>query len=144
MSAKQKKAVQAKTEIMQEIPKACIDEQAAVAFAEKQRWGNNPACPRCGDINVSVMKDNNGERNKRLLWRCHGCKKQFTVRVGTVFEDSRIPLRIWCYAFWAACASKKGISALQISQQCHITYKSALFLIHRIRYAMAEPNYDEN
>ncbi len=54
-------------------------------------------------------------------------------------EDSRIPLRIWCYAFWKACASKKGISALQISRECAISYKSALFLMHRIRYAMTGP-----
>lgn len=139
MRQKQRKAGRAKTELLEEIPKACEDETAAVEFIEKQRWGNMPACPRCGDIDVTKMKDNNGERNKRFLWRCHGCKKQFTVRIGTVFEDSRIPLRIWCYAFWKACASKKGISALQISRECSITYKSALFLMHRIRYAMTAP-----
>ena len=127
----------------QEIPQACIDETAAVEFMEKQPWGNMPACPRCGCIEVHKMKGNNGKRNKRFLWRCHGCKKQFTVRIGTVFEDSRIPLKIWCYAFWRACASKKGISALQVSREYSITYKSALFLMHRVRYAMAEPNQQE-
>ena len=101
------------------------------------------ACTRCGDTDVVQVKDSNGDRNKRFLWRCHGCKKQFTVRIGTVFEDSRIPLRIWCYAFWKACSSKKGISALQISRECSITYKSALFLMHRIRYAMTEPKEQE-
>jgi len=126
--------------VLRDIPLACTDETAAVEFMEKQRWGNIPACPRCGCIEVRKIKDANGARNKRFLWRCHGCKKQFTVRIGTVFEDSRIPLRILCFAFWAACASKKGVSALQISRECGITYKSALFLMHRIRYAMAEPN----
>jgi transposase-like protein len=58
------------------------------------------------------------------------------VRIGTVFEDSRIPLRIWCYAFWKACSSKKGISALQIKRECGLSYKSAVFLMHRIRFAM--------
>ena len=143
MKRKQTKPSQTNNEVLQEIPKACIDETAAVEFMEKQRWGNMPACPRCVCIEVHKMKSNNGERNKRFLWRCHGCKKQFTVRIGTVFEDSRIPLRIWCFAFWRACASKKGISALQISRECNITYKSALFLMHRVRYAMAEPNLQD-
>ncbi len=142
MKNRQRKSGQAKTEILKDIPKACMDENAAVEFMEKQRWGNMPACPCCGDIDVAMMKDNNGKRNKRFLWRCHGCKKQFTVRIGTVFENSRIPLRIWCHAFWAACAHKKGVSALQISRECNITYKSALFLMHRVRYAMAGPNKD--
>jgi transposase-like protein len=88
------------------------------------------------------MTDGNGGRNKRFLWRCRDCKEQFTVRIGTVFEDSRIPLKIWCHAFWRACASKKGVSALQIKRECSITYKSALFLMHRIPFAMTEPNTD--
>jgi len=140
MKQKQRKAGEADNPVLKEIPKACIDETAAVEFMEKQRWGKTPACPRCGDTDVVQVKDSDGNRNKRYLWRCHGCKKQFTVRIGTVFEDSRIPLRIWCYAFWKACSSKKGISALQISRECNLSYKSALFLMHRIRYAMAEPN----
>jgi transposase-like protein len=139
MKKKQKKSGEAKSEVLRQIPKACIDETAAVEFIERQRWGKTPACPRCGDTDVDKMTDGNGGRNKRFLWRCHGCKRQFTVRIGTIFEDSRIPLRVWCWAFWSACASKKGVSALQISRECNITYKSALFLMHRIRYAMAEP-----
>lgn len=119
---------------------ACQDETAAVEFMEKQRWGDKSVCPHCGSENVYQMTDKaTGRRNARYLWRCHACKRQFTVRVGTVFEDSRIPLRHWCYAFWAACASKKGVSALQIRRQCNLSYKSALFMMHRIRYAMAEP-----
>jgi len=143
MKKKQGKPGQAKCSILQEIPQACIDETAAVAFLEKQRWGDTPGCPRCGDTNVTKIKNGQEGRNKRFLWRCHGCKQQFTVRIGTVFEDSRIPLRIWCYAFWKACSSKKGVSALQISRECSISYKSALFLMHRIRYAMTEPGKQE-
>lgn len=134
---------QTDNEILREIPVACRDETAAVEFLEKQRWGDMPACPRCGGMEVRKMADRNGGRNKRFLWRCDDCKKQFTVRIGTVFEDSRIPLRIWCYAFWRACALKKGISSLQISRECHITYKSALFMMHRIRYAMSAPKQRE-
>lgn len=139
MDKKQRKAGQAKSEILREIPQACVEELAAVEFIEKQRWGNTPACPRCGDLDVVQVKDGNGGRNKRYLWRCHGCKKQFTVRIGTIMEDSRIPFKVWCFAFWSACASKKGVSALQISRECNLSYKSALFLMHRIRYAMTEP-----
>src|SRR5437773_2322307 len=94
----------------------------------------------CGIVGMTYqMRDRKtGERNGRYLWRCRACRKQFTVRVGTVFEDSRIPLRFWCYAFWAACASKKGVSALQIKRQTGLSYKSALYLMHRIRYALAD------
>jgi hypothetical protein len=79
-----------------------------------------------------------GGRNKRMLWRCYGCRKQFSVRIGTVMEDSRIPARYWVHAFWRACASKKGVSALQIKRETGLSYKSALFLMHRIRWAMTD------
>src|SRR6266571_1810037 len=127
-----------KSGIVAELPRACSDELAAVEFLERQRWGDEAACPRCGATDVWQMKGRDGERNTRFLWGCRGCNHQFTVRIGTVFEDSRIPLRHWCYAFWAACASKKGVSALQIKRQTGLSYKSALFLMHRIRYAMAD------
>jgi transposase-like protein len=123
-----------------EIPRACSDELAAVEFFEKQRWGKNPCCVRCGSVDVYKMRDaKTGERGKRFLWRCHDCGEQYTVRIGTVYEESRIPLRHWAYAFWRACTSKKGVSALEIKRQCQISYKSALFLMSRIRFAMA-PN----
>jgi len=143
MKQKHTKPGETENEILKEIPEACRDEAAAVEFLDKQRWGDIPACPHCGAMRVRKMTDGNGGRNKRFLWRCADCKKQFTVRIGTVFEDSRIPLRIWCYAFWRACASKKGISSLQISRECHITYKSALFIMHRIHYAMSAPKQRE-
>ena len=81
------------------------------------------------------------ERNKRFLWRCLDCKRQFTVRIGTVLEESRLDLRHWCYAFWRASTSKKGVAALEIKRHCQISYKSALFLMNRIRFAMA-PDID--
>ena len=125
------------------IPLACADEAAAVAFLEAQRWGDTPNCPRCGDTDVSMMKAKNGARNSRYLWRCKGCKQQYTVRVGTIMEDSPIPLRHWCRAFFRAASSKKGVSALQIQRETGLTYKSALFLMHRIRWAMAPANENE-
>ncbi len=135
--AEKLKAEKDATGALQVLPEACADEMKAVEFFEKQRWGDTPACPRCGDTNVYKMTDRlTGNRNKRYLWRCLGCKEQFTVRTKTVFEDSRIELRHWCYAFWKACSSKKGVSALQIRRETGISYKSALFLMHRIRWAM--------
>ena len=78
-----------------------------------------------------------GNRSKRYLWRCRTCQKQYTVRIGTVYEESRLDLRHWCYAFWRASTSKKGVAALEIQRHCQISYKSALFLMNRIRFAMA-------
>lgn len=127
-----------KSQIVKELPAACGDEAAAVEFIERRRWSDTPCCPHCGSIGVYQMcRRETGERNKRYLWRCRDCNKQYTVRIGTVFEDSRIPLRHWCYAFWAACDSKKGVSATQIRRQTGLSYKSALFMMHRIRWAMA-------
>ena len=76
------------------------------------------------------------ERQANFRWRCHDCKKQFTVRTGTVFEDSKAPLRHWCYAFWRSATSKKGVSALEIHRHTGLSYKSCLFMLHRVRFAM--------
>jgi transposase-like protein len=131
-----------KSAVIGKIPLACSSELAAVEFFEQQRWGNDPCCMHCGSVSVYKMKDaKTGERNKRFLWRCTDCKMQFTVRIGTVYEESRIELRHWCYAFWRASTSKKGVAALEIQRTCQISYKSALFLMNRIRFAMAP---DEN
>jgi transposase-like protein len=128
----------AKSEVIKALPKACADELAAVEFFEEQRWSGSPCCPHCQSKDVYKMTDRDGTRNKRYLWRCRGCGEQYTVRIGTVYEESRIPLRHWAYAFWRACSSKKGVSALEIQRHCQISYKSALFLMHRIRFAMTE------
>ena len=129
--------------IIQALPKACSDEVAAVEFIEDMRWGDYPACPRCGSMDAYQMVDKpTGERQQGFRWRCRDCAKlkesqpQFTVRTGTVFEESRLPLRHWCYAFWRASTSKKGVAAKEIQRQCGVSYKSALFMLHRIRYAM--------
>jgi transposase-like protein len=131
------KANMAKSEIIGEIPLACCDETAAVEFFERQIWQGKPECPHCESRKVYQMMDaKTGKRNKRYLWRCHDCKEQFTIRIGTVLEESRIPLRHWAYAFWRASTSKKGVSALEIKRQTQLSYPSALFLLHRIRFAM--------
>jgi len=125
--------------ITQRLPLACVDEGAATEFMEHQRWGTTPICPLCGGFEVYKMTDSNtGKRQANFRWRCRDCKGQYTVRKGTVFEDSPIPLRHWAYAFWRAASSKKGVSALEIHRQTGVSYKSSLFMLHRIRFAMAD------
>jgi transposase-like protein len=127
-----------KSEVIEAIPLACSDELAAVEFMESQRWGKTPACVHCGSVTVyKMMNPKTGQRNARFLWRCRDCGKQYTVRLKTILEDSRVGLRHWCYAFWRAATSKKGVAALEIMRHCQISYKSALFLMNRIRFAMA-------
>jgi len=99
-----------KSQVLEELRIAAVDEAKAVAFIEKQRWGNDACCPRCGDMDVYQMMTD-GQRNKDYRWRCRGCKAMYTVRTGTVFEGSRIQLRHWCFGFWRASTSKKGVSA---------------------------------
>lgn len=129
-----------KSSVVQRLPHACRDERAAVEFFEEQRWGSEPSCPHCGTLGECYqMRDRKtGERNARYLWRCRACSKQYTVRVGSILEDSAIPFRIWALAFWLACSSKKGVSALQVKRLTGLSYKSALFMMHRIRYAMSD------
>jgi transposase-like protein len=127
-----------KSDVVTVMPIVCSSEDAAVEFFEWQRWGDTPKCAHCEGDKVDKMTDATGEkRSARYLWRCRACGKQYTVRVGTVYEESRLPLRHWCYAFWRASTSKKGVAALELMRQCQISYKSALFLMSRIRFAMA-------
>src|SRR5688572_3847108 len=94
------KVGQAKSETIAALPAACSDERLAVEFMERQRWGDHPGCPKCGDVNVYAMKDRKtGQRNRDNRWRCRGCCALYSVRTGTVLEDSRIPLKHWCFAF---------------------------------------------
>jgi transposase-like protein len=129
-----------KSEVLEALRFAAVDEPKAVAFLEKQRWDGNMVCPRCKGAQVYQMIGRDGQRNKDYRWRCRGCAKFFTVRTGTIFEESRLPLRIWVYAFWKACSSKKGISALQLSREMEITHKSALFVLRRIRHGLGQSN----
>lgn len=123
---------------VEQLPMACANERAAVEFIEAQRWPDGPACVHCGSIDVYKMTDTKtGQRSKRFLWRCYDCKRQYTVRIGTVYEDSRIPLRHWCYAFWRMATSKKGVAAREIQRQTQLSYKSSLFLLQRVRFALS-------
>ena len=139
MAKGQGKVASNKSAIVAALPRACQDETAAVELFESMRWGVEPRCAHCDSHEVYQMRDRaTGERNKRFLWRCRSCNKQYAIRVNSVYEDSPIPMRHWAYGFWAASAGKKGVSSLQIKRQTGLSYKSALFMMHRIRFAMAQ------
>ncbi len=129
----------AKSELIEELPLACADETAAAEFLERKRWGDVPCCPSCGSVAVYKMTARDGSRNKRFMWRCRDCNRQFTVRTGTVLAESLLPLRHWCRAMWMTASAKNGVSALELSRALQINYRSALFLLHRLRHAMS-PN----
>jgi transposase-like protein len=117
------------------------DPDAARLFLESQRWPDGAICPFCGLIGGAYKlkpKENSKTPVRPGVWKCGGCRKQFTVTVGTIFEDSHIPLNTWLMAIHLVCASKKGMSAHQLHRMLGVTYKSAWFMVHRLRYAMKQ------
>ena len=127
-----------KSAILTELRQAAVGETQAVAFLEKWRWRGTPCCPLCGSLAVYQMKGRDGNRNKDYRWRCKDCKGMYSVRTRTVFEETRLPLRVWVYAIWKAASGKKGYSALQLSREMEITHKSALFVLRRIRHGVGD------
>jgi transposase-like protein len=109
------------------------NEEAAIAHMEADRWGKSGTiCPHCGADNVTKM----GGKTQAGMWMCNACRDKFTVRTGTIFERSHIPLHKWLLATHLMASSKKGISAHQLHRMLGITYKSAWFMAHRIRESM--------
>lgn len=113
------------------------DEAAARKHLESLRWPTGAVCPHCGGIERNSPL--NGDSHRDGLYFCGDCRNQFTVTVGTVFERSKIPLHKWLMAAHLLSASKKGISSKQIERMLGVTYKTAWFLMHRLREAM-KPN----
>lgn len=114
------------------------DETAAREHLEGLRWADGRFCPHCGEAErTSPVK---GKSARPGLYVCLSCKGQFTVRVGTIFERSHIPLHKWVAGFYLMASSKKGISAHQLHRMLGVTYKSAWFMAHRIRESMREIN----
>jgi transposase-like protein len=110
------------------------NEEAAYAYIETRLWPNGPTCPHCGSITrISKMK---GKSTRIGLYKCYVCRKPFTVKIGTIFEDSHVPMRLWLQAFYLMSASKKGISSNQLHRTLGVTLKTAWFMSHRIREAM--------
>ena len=112
------------------------DEGAAYAFVEARLWENGRVCPHCGVVDKSGAL--RGKDDRVGLYKCYACRKKFTVKVGTVFEDSHVQMRDWLTAIHLICSSKKGMSANQLHRTLGVTLKTAWFLGHRIREAMRE------
>src|SRR5262249_14815961 len=122
------------------------DEKTCFEFLEQQIWGGTPACPHCGSIHVYTRKHRSKNPAKAGVneYKCaeKGCNKNFTATVGTIFEGSKLPLRIWFGAIWLCTTSSKGISSLDLSKQLGITQKSSWFVLSRIRemFKLNKPN----
>src|SRR5438552_4522375 len=127
-------------------------DEAARRYLEEIRWGHGVVCPHCKNVDqkrIWEIKANKSAKIRAGLYQCAECKKQFTVTVGTIFEDSHIPLRKWLVAWYLLCSSKKGISSLQIQRMLWGekngkplgSYRTALFMMHRIHYALAQPEF---
>jgi transposase-like protein len=114
------------------------DNDKARELLESMLWPHGAYCPHCkADEPYKLTPKATSKRPARKgLYKCRTCRKQFTVTVGTIFEDSHIPIGKWLMAIYLLCSSKKGMSALQLSRMLKLTYKSAWFMAHRLRYAM--------
>ncbi len=112
------------------------DPDVCVEYVAKLRWPHGPVCPRCDGTEHSYL-------TTRRLWKCKGCKKQFSVKLGTIFEDSPIGLDKWLAAVWLIANSKNGVSSHELGRAIGITQKSAWFVLHRIRLAMQSGSFDK-
>ena len=112
------------------------DLDVSMDFVAKMRWPNGPVCPRCEGREHSYI-------STRRLWKCRACKKQFSVKVGTIFEDSPLGLDKWLPAVWLIANSKNGISSHELGRALGVTQKSTWFMLHRIRLAMQTGSFDK-
>lgn len=113
------------------------NEEAAFAYVEARLWPEGPVCPFCGatEEHIGELK---GKTTRLGLRKCYACSKPFTVRIGTIFEGSHLPLHLWLQVIHLMCASKKGVSTRQIQRMLECSMKTAWFLTHRIREAMKD------
>src|SRR6266550_1385482 len=111
------------------------DIDVCTQFIAEIRWPDGPVCPDCGGMEYSYL-------TTRRLWKCKACKRQFSVKVGTIFEDSPLGLDKWLPAIWLAANSKNGISSHELGRALGITQKSAWFMLHRIRLAMRSGTFE--
>jgi transposase-like protein len=115
------------------------NEEAAYEFVEAQIWPRGPVCPHCGGVEKNRKMQ--GKSTRIGVYKCYDCRKPFTVKIGTIFEASHIPMNIWLQAIFLVASSKKGISSNQLHRSLGITLKSAWFMSHRIREAMREGGF---
>src|SRR5690349_17176869 len=110
------------------------DEKAAYAYVEARIWPHGRVCPHCGVVDRSgALK---GKSTRIGVYKCYACRKPFTVKVATIFEDSHVPMHLWLQAIVMMCASKKGISTNQLHRVLGVTLRTAWHMSHRIRFAM--------
>lgn len=118
------------------------DEEKAIEFWESKRWPDGPVCPHCGLVNQAYKLQ--GKSTRPGLRKCKGCRKPFTAKMRSIFEDSKIPMQMWLYAIHLMCSSKKGMSAYQFHRMTatfyghKVSYRTAWFMFHRIRFAMTQ------
>jgi transposase-like protein len=121
---------------------ANMTEDQARAYVEELRWPNGPVCPNCEKQNVTRMQ---GKSHRKGLFQCNNaeCRQQFTVKCGSILESSKVSLKKWVLAFHLLCSSKKGFSALQLQRELSLgSYRTAWFMMHRIRHAMEVKSWD--
>ncbi len=118
------------------------DEDKARELLESMRWPSGPVCAhcKCDDVYKLTPKKTSKTPARKGLYCCAACRKQFSVTVGTIFEDSHLPIHKWLVAMFLMCSSKKSLSAHQLHRMLKVTYRSAWFMMHRIRHAMAPGN----
>lgn len=116
---------------LQEAIRYFSNEEVCVQFVSAMRWPDGIACPRCQAKAISYLKS-------RHVWQCKGCRKQFSVKAGTIFEDSPIKLNQWLCAMWLLVNAKNGISSYEVGQALGVTQKTAWFMMHRIRLALQQ------
>jgi transposase-like protein len=125
-------AMKTEFESLYELFEAIPDEQAAIDYFKAIRWANGEFCPYCGHDKVyGFAKGKTAGRQ----WKCAQCREKFSIRVGTIFEDSKIPLRKWLTAIWFITSHKKGIASTQLAKDIDVTQKTAWFMMHRLRHA---------
>jgi transposase-like protein len=121
------------------LPIIYSDPNAAREHLEKLHWPDGPICPHCGVVDKATLLQ--GKSTRPGVYKCRECERPFSVTVGTLFEDSKVPLHKWVYAMHLYTASKKGFSAHQLHRTLHVSYKTAWFMAHRIREAMRPKDF---
>ena len=111
------------------------DEQSAIDHLQAIRWADGAYCPHCGSTTVYHFSD-------AKTHKCGDCRKRFSIKVGTIFEDSKLPLRKWFMAIWLITSHKKGIASTQLAKDIGVTQKSAWFMLHRLRHAARTPSFN--
>lgn len=113
------------------------DPQVAHDYFVRMRWPHGAACPRCGDLEPHYLGD------KYRRWFCKDCQRQFTVKVGTIFEDSPIGFDKWLPAIWLISSNRNGISSCELARALEVTQKTAWFMLHRIRMALSNDSFEQ-